>query len=159
MPNTPIFASFALLLGAAALGACSEAPAEQAASREVTGAKVSNARMVLSPVSGNPAAVYFDLEYAGDRPITLRGASVKGAESAMMHTYGAWEGRQQMMEMTPLVINAGDKVTFAPGGQHIMAMKPAADLMPGGSTEVTLTVVGDKTFSFPAEIRGANDER
>lgn len=159
MPNTAIFASFALAAGTITLAGCSPAPVEKADSREVSGATVSNARLVLSPVAGNPAAVYFDLAYAGDRPITLRGAAVKGTESAMMHTYGEWEGRQQMMEMTPLVINPGDAVSFAPGQQHVMAMKPAAELKPGGTTEVTLTMVGGKTFTFPAEIRGANDER
>jgi periplasmic copper chaperone A len=120
---------------------------------------VSNARMVLAPVEGNPAAVYFDLEYQGDRNVALNRGSVEGAESATFHDYGEYDAQMQMMDMLPLPLNKGDKVSFEPGGKHLMAMGVSPELQPGGTAQVTITVSGGKSETFAAEIRAAGDER
>ncbi|MCB2089073.1 MAG: copper chaperone PCu(A)C [Sphingomonadaceae bacterium] len=153
----------AAMLGVASLGlaGCGEqasAP-EEAAPEGVPGMSVENARMVLAPVAGNPAAVYFDLSYDGETNTTLRRADVAGAESSMMHDYGEWAGKMEMAEMGPLLLQKGDKVSFKPGSKHIMAMKVSPELKPGDTTEVTLTVIGGDKFSFTAEVRAAGDER
>ena len=150
----------ALASAATALGGCGEAPAEApAADAGIPGRKVSNARMVLAPGSGNPAAVYFDLAYDGDRNVALSRATVKGAKSAMFHDYGEYDFKVQMMDMLPLPLKKGDKVEFKPGGKHLMAMEPDASLKPGGMTEATVTVSGGKSQTFAVEIRAAGDER
>lgn len=151
----------AVLGGAAlALGGCGENPtaSEEQASR-ITGMKISNARMVLPPVAGNPAAVYFDLAYDGDRTVALNRAEVKGSKSAMFHDYGEYDFKVQMMEMLPVPLKKGSTISFEPGGKHLMAMEPDATLKPGGQTEATIIVSGGKRHSFPVEIRAAGDER
>jgi copper(I)-binding protein len=159
--NNTVMASLALVFGAAGLASCSggadqtEAPAEQG----IPGMKISNARMVLAPVAGNPAAVYFDLAYEGDRSVALSRASVEGAESATFHDYGEYNFQTQMMDMLPLPLKKGTKVSFEPGGKHIMAMGVSPDLKPGGTANVTITVSGGKSQTFPAEIKAAGDER
>ncbi len=159
--KTLLFAAVALVsvtLGLAACGEAAEAPdAEEEAG--IPGMTVTNGRMVLAPVEGNPAAVYFDLAYDGDRSFAVRRADVEGAESAMLHEYGEYDFKVQMMEALPIVLNKGDEVAFEPGGRHVMAMNPSPDLKPGGTTEVTLTVSGGDTHSFPVEIRAAGEER
>ena len=57
------------VLGLAACGGTAEAPAEAVAG-QVPGLTISNARLVLAPVAGNPAAVYFDLAYEGEQGLT-----------------------------------------------------------------------------------------
>ena len=152
---------FALALAGAALPltSCGETPEAPAQETGIPGMKISNARMVLAPVSGNPAAIYFDLAYDGDRGLALNRAEVKGAKSAMFHDYGEYDFKVQMMDMLPLPLKKGDKVEFKPGGKHLMAMEPDASLKPGGTTEATVIVSGGGRQTFPVQIRAAGDER
>ena len=151
----------ALVLAGAtvSLASCGEAPAEAPVEAGIPGMKISNARMVLAPVSGNPAAVYFDLDYEGDRNVALNRAEVKGAKSAMFHDYGEYNFKVQMMEMLPVPLKKGTKLVFEPGKQHLMAMDVDPALKAGGTTEATIIVSGGKRHTFPVEIRAAGDER
>ncbi len=132
-----------------------EAPVEGV----IEGVTIENARMVLAPVEGNPAAIYFDFAYDGDRAFSLGRVAVEGASSAVMHQYGEYDFKVQMMEALPIPVTGGTRVEFKPGDLHVMAFEPSADLQPGGTTEVTLTVSGGQTHKFEAEILDANDER
>lgn len=152
--------ALALIGAGLPLGACGEAPAEApAAEAGIPGMKITNARMVLAPVAGNPAAIYFDLAYDGDRSVALNRAEVKGAKGAMFHDYGEYDSKVQMMDMLPLPLKKGDRVEFKPGGKHLMVMDPDPSLKPGGTTEATIIVSGGKRHTFPVEIRAAGDER
>lgn len=142
------------------LSACGEAEvAEAPAQGVIEGLTVENARMVLAPVSGNPAAVYFDLSYEGPRSFSLGRVSVEGTENAVMHQYGEYDFEIQMMEALPIPVSDGTTVEFKPGDLHVMAFEVAPELTPGTSTEVTLTVSGGDTHKFEAEVRAAGDER
>lgn len=147
---------------AGALGACAEeaettaAPAEEGT---IPGMTISNARMVLAPVAGNPAAVYFDLAYEGEQGLTIRRADVAQAQSAMLHQYGEYDFKVQMMEALPIPLTKGTRVEFKPGDLHVMAMEPDEGLAPGDTVEVTLTVSGGMTHRFEAEVRAAGEER
>lgn len=154
------FMALALATGTLSLAACGETPTEApGAETGIPGMKISNARMVLAPVAGNPAAIYFDLAYEGDRGLALNRAEVKGAKSAMFHDYGEYDFKVQMMEMLPVPLKKGDTVTFEPGGKHLMAMDVDPALKAGGTTEATIIVSGGKRHTFPVEIRAAGDER
>lgn len=148
-----IGAALALAITAAVSGACSEAPEQTAAAPEAPeGVAVSNARLMLPAVAGNPGAVYFDVENASDRNRVIRAVSVAGTGSAMMHT-------SDMQEMTQVVVGPGQTVKFAPGEQHVMAMDLADTVTAGAQAEVTVTFVGGDKVSFPADVREAGDER
>lgn len=150
-----------LLISSFALAGCgeAEAPVEETADAGIPGLTVTDGRMVLNAVKGNPAAIYFNLEYEGDRGLSLRKAEVEGAESSVIHEYGDNQGRREMMEALPIVLQKGTKLSFEPGEKHVMAMGVSEDLQPGGTTNVTLTVSGGGTSSFPVEIVAAGDER
>ena len=143
------------------VAACGEdaAPAEAAPEGVIPGVTVENARMVLAPVEGNPAAVYFDFSYDGDRAFSLGRVSVEGAESAMMHQFGEYDFKVQMMEALPIPVTKGTKVEFKPGDYHVMAMGVSPELKPGDTTEVTLTISGGDKHTFTAEVRAAGEER
>lgn len=152
----------ALALGLGTLGviACSE-PAEQVeqAPDAVAGLTVENARIVLPAVSGNPAAVYFDATYVGDAPEELAGLFVAGAEQTMMHQTMREGDTMKMMPLDKVALESGKTISFAPGGNHGMAMQVSDELKPGGTTELTLIMQsGDKT-SVTADIKGAGEER
>ena len=156
-----VFAAAALVLGTLGLAGCGETAEQPAAEAPegIPGMAVTNARLVLPAVAGNPAAVYFDLAYDGDRGLALNRVDVEGAESAEFHDYGEWSGKMQMQPMLPLPLKKGDKVAFAPGGKHVMAMKLAPEVTEGGSVEVTITVSGGDKQTFDAEVRAAGSER
>ena len=144
-----------------ALAACGGEPAAivEAEPEGIPGLSVENARLVLAPVSGNPAAAYFDLTYEGEKGLSIRRADVAGAEEAQLHAYGEWEGRMQMAEALPIAITKGTEIAFEPGGYHVMAFNLDDSIEAGGTVEITLTVSGGDKYSFDAEVRAAGDER
>ncbi|MFU7528669.1 copper chaperone PCu(A)C [Qipengyuania sp. ASV99] len=155
-------AATALALGATfALAACGSEAETVASAPEgvIEGVTIENARMVLAPVQGNPAAVYFDFSYNGDRAFSLGRVSVEGTQSAMMHQFGEYDFKVQMMEALPIPVTNGTKVEFKPGDYHVMAFEVSPDLKPGDTTEVTLTVSGGDKHKFTADIRAAGEER
>jgi copper(I)-binding protein len=154
------FAAPLLSIAVLGLAACSEQEAQvEQAPEGVAGLNVSNARLVLPAVSGNPAAVYFDLGYEGDAEITLSAVAVDGAENTMMHQYGEKDLKVQMIPLDPLPLTKGSTVSFEPGGKHVMAMGVSDELTAGGKTEVTLIMAsGDKT-TVTADIVGAGEDR
>ncbi|MDJ0977717.1 MAG: copper chaperone PCu(A)C [Erythrobacter sp.] len=143
-----------------ALGACAE---EAAAPVEVEGVypgiEVTNARLVLPPVSGNPAAVYFDVAYNGERGISITGAEVEGAESASVHAMMEYNFEMTMAEAGPIAVRGGESQSFEPGGFHIMVNGLDESIAPGSTAKVTLKIVGGKTHKFDAEVRAAGEER
>ena len=159
--NFSRFAGLALIAAAVPLAGCSggDAPAEAEASVNETGLEVSDARLVLPAVSGNPGAVYFTLENKGEKNVAVRRADVKGASSAMLHETAEWNKEMVMGEMGPPMLQPGDKIVFEPGGKHVMAFDLEPSLEAGGTTEMTLTVAGGKSMTAPVSIVGAGDER
>ncbi|WP_379921375.1 copper chaperone PCu(A)C [Erythrobacter sp. R86502] len=153
-------AALAILLsaGAAGLAACSDqndGPVDAA----TEGLAVRNARVVLAPVAGNPAAVYFDLSYSGDASAVLTDVAVEGAGMTMIHDYAENAGKMQMIMADDVTIVPGTPVIFAPGGLHVMAMQPAATLQAGSSANVTFTLSDGTRTVVTAPVRAAGEER
>jgi hypothetical protein len=120
---------------------------------------IDNARLVLAPVSGNPAALYFDLSYSGPSDQTIASIAIEGAGMSMIHQTAQNNGAMSMMEAAPIALVNGKTVAFAPGGLHVMAMQPSADWKAGERVNVTLTMSDGSTNVFPADIRAAGDAR
>jgi hypothetical protein len=146
------------------LGACAPDPATApeeapAAAPTAAGLTVSNARLVLAAVAGNPAAVYFDLSYSGAPGVTLTGVAVEGAGMTMIHDYAETDGKAQMTMAGPVALAEDKPVSFAPGGLHVMAMEPSESLKAGGTATVTLTLSDGTTATIDAPVRAAGDAR
>ena len=159
--NLMRFAAAILLVSPLGLTACSpgEAESETSPGANPTGLAVTDARLVLPAVSGNPGAVYFNLANEGERNVAVRSASVEGASNAQMHDTMEWSGEMTMGEMGPMTVEAGDTVAFEPGGMHVMAFDLDPSLEPGGTTAMTLTVAGGKTVTADVQIVAAGDDR
>lgn len=150
-----------LVASSLSLAACGEQaePVAETAPEGIPGLTVENARLVLPPVAGNPAAVYFDLAYEGERGLSIRRVDVAQSKEAMLHAYADNNGQMQMGESMPIAITKGSKIAFEPGGYHVMVFELAPEVLAGGKVEVTLTVSGGDKYSFDAEVRAAGDER
>lgn len=152
----------AVLLASAtlALAACSQTDdAAPPVDENPTGLVVSNARLILPPVKGNPAAVYFDLKNEGTRAVAVRSADVADAARAEMHDVMEYGGKMTMNEMGPTTIAKGETVKFEPGGKHVMVFDLSPELAAGGKTEMTLTVAGGDKVSVEVPVEPANAER
>lgn len=149
----------AMMLGLAACDNAGSAPAGEVEAAASEALSITNARLVLSPVAGNPAAVYFDLSYAGTAGLTLSSVNVEGAGMTMVHDYAESAGKMQMVAAKPVALTKGAAVSFAPGGLHVMAMQPSDAWQPGGVVKVTLTLSDASTQSFDAPVRAAGEER
>lgn len=146
-------ASICLAVAAVSLTACgNDTAATEQVPEGIPGVKISNGRLTLPAVTGNPGAVYFDIQNDGDNFATIRAVDVKGAKSAMMHETKDEGGKSSMSDLTTLNIIKGKPEKFEPGGKHVMAMELDPTLKAGDSTEVTLTFVGGDKMSFPAKI-------
>ena len=153
------------VVGLFLLGACSAAdtsdanPNEGIAEQVVDGVTIANARMVLPPVSGNPAAIYFDLTYAGDETVAFESATVEGAGTTMIHIISKDEDGAHMMDHGPFEVAPGETVEFKPGELHIMVVDLAPEIAAGGTVPVTLAFSDGVSRSFQAVVRAAGDER
>lgn len=153
-------AALALCASMGVAGCGEEAATEDAVPEgQVAGIAISNARLVLPPVSGNPAAVYFDLSYDAPRGISISGAEVEGASGAEVHEMTEYNFETIMVEAGPIALAEGTQISFEPGGFHIMAFELPATLEPGDTAEVTLKISGGGRHRFDAEVRAAGEER
>ena len=149
----------AIALSIVALGptACGEAPeAAETGPKLLEGISVTNARVMLPAVKGNPGAVYFDVSNTGTQGLALRAVSVAGAGSTMLHTTVDGGG---MQEAAPILVSPGETVKLEPGGKHAMAMDLADTVTAGSKTDVTVTFVGGDTITVPADVHAAGDDR
>jgi copper(I)-binding protein len=155
------FAGLALVGTAFLLSGCGDnpAPTEATADNQSANLEITNARLVLPPVSGNPGAVYMDVKNIGDENVALRKAEVKGAGKTMIHNTMEVGGQMMMNEAGPMVIAPGSSETFKPGGTHVMAFDLDPSLTAGTKTKITLTIAGGKTSTGEVEVVGAGSDR
>ena len=148
-----IFASMALGLCTIGLSACGQEQ-EQAVAPEgvIPGVSVSNARLVLPAVEGNPGVLYFDAIYNGDDYLMLRKVQIEGASGVQLHESVETNGVSSMQKIAGVNFNKGEPVKFEPGGKHIMVMKLDPSLVAGGTAKVVLTFVGGDQHLVNAAI-------
>lgn len=131
---------------ALALTACNKKPAELT---------VSDAWVRLPAVKGQPGAAYFTVK-GGATPDRLVLVTANYAVRSEMHESMQSGG---MMTMKPLetgvAIPAGSKVSFKPGGMHVMLFDIRPQLTPPGPMELTLRFASGVSFTIDAEVKKA----
>ena len=145
-------AAITLALGTAACSGGGDDVAETTAPDAPAGISVTDGRMSLPAVKGNPASIYFTIRNVSEEPVTIRAVNVAGAASAQLHETTEWNKQMDMQELFQLPVEPGAEVVFEPGGKHVMAFDLDDDLAAGGETEVTLSFVNGDKVSFPAKL-------
>jgi copper(I)-binding protein len=155
-----IWMAAALGIASVGLAGCGEQPEQTDTAPDAPdGISVTNARLMLPAVAGNPAAVYFNVANDSGENRMIRAVSVAGAASAVLHQMGTWNNEPSMDEIFQVDVPANGELAFEPGGLHVMANELGDTVTAGSTAEVTLTFVGGDKISFPAEVRAAGDER
>ncbi|MBL8543113.1 MAG: copper chaperone PCu(A)C [Hyphomonadaceae bacterium] len=150
----------ALAALALALAACSpSAPPESATTAEAPTAaalEIRDAWAAPSPGGVDVAAGYLTL-VGGSADDTLVSASSPRAASVEIHEMTMDGGAMQMRAVTGgLAVTAGQTVTLAPGGMHLMFMGVTQPFTPGENIPVTLTFAnsGERTIDLPVHPPG-----
>lgn len=132
------------------LAACQQAAKDGAAADPDAkpGLSISDAKLVLPVVKGNPGAAYFTLKNAGAGATSLAAVHIDGVGKTEMHeTKGGTMSQINWVEIKP-----GESVQFARGGKHVMAFNIADSLVAGGTAEMTLTFSGGDKLSTPIKV-------
>lgn len=153
MRSSPLIAA-ALSLG---LSACQ--PADQTSTRTTTGkdsvrssVEITDAWCRPTPNGARAGACYLTLKASGDD--RLVGVATPAAEMAQVHDMTMEDGIMRMNEMAGgLPLAAGQVVTLAPGGRHLMLTGLAAPLAPGEQIPLTLTFAQAPAMPVQATVR------
>ncbi|GAA4605189.1 hypothetical protein GCM10023195_17960 [Actinoallomurus liliacearum] len=133
-------AAAALLLTAVTVAACSSGPSGPRL--KVTGAYVPR------PASPDVAAAYFTVTDSGDTGDELTGVTADVSAEAMMH-----QSTGQMMRMVDRVpVPAHGRLTFAPGGYHVMLEHPVRTLREGDHVRLTLRFRRSPSITVEAPV-------
>jgi periplasmic copper chaperone A len=98
-----------------------------------------------------PAAGYFTLSNTTATTEKLVGAASPACGMLMLHRSVSQGGQERMVMVDNVPVPARGKLSFMPGGYHLMCMSPTTAMQPGKSVPVTLRFAdGDSlTASFP----------
>ena len=120
---------------------------------------ITDAKVRLPAVDGNPGAAYFTV-HGGAKGRTLVRVQSSEAGRAEMHDMAMRDG---MMVMAPIAsgiaVPAGGEVQFEPGGKHVMLFDMKSGLKPGDAIRLNFTFADGSTaeVAAPAEAPGGAD--
>ena len=131
--------SFVILLAATA--------AANAAPFDVSGA------WFRSLPGGVPAGGYFTAQNNSQREVTITGVQSQSCGMLMMHQSKSSGGMSGMDMVTEVKLPPGGKVSFAPGGYHLMCEHPKMKI--GAKAPVAITLSNGSTVVVAFEVRNA----
>lgn len=84
---------------------------------------------------------------------TVTAASSPDFEEVQVHETRHEDGMMRMREVETLAVPAGESAELAPGGLHLMLMRPLRSLEAGDRVEVTFTLDDGTTVDAGLEVR------
>jgi copper(I)-binding protein len=155
----PAAATLALALTLAALSGCKQETAKRdrvpgdAASVAAEASPISDARLILPAVKGNPAAAYFAIKNDTSGTMSISSIAIDGIGKTEVHqTIGT-----EMTQVDRVDIAPGTSIAFEPGQLHVMAFDVANTLKAGNTTQMTVSFAagGKATSTMKIEAAGA----
>lgn len=119
--------------------------------------EVSNGWIRLLP-PGAPSGGYFELRNTTKVPAHLVGASSPGFREVMLHRSVDKDGRSTMIHLEKIEVAPGGRLSFKPGGYHLMLLHPTAELKVGASVPVTLEFADGNKVTIRFQVRGATGD-
>jgi len=105
------------------------------------------------PPTQTVTAAYVEIRNAGDAPVTINGASVEGAGRVEFHTTREVDGMLRMERLDALSVPAGDSLSLAPGGVHLMLFDLDGMPQPGTARRLCLQLQGGREVCTMAAVR------
>ena len=104
-------------------------------------------------IKQRPAAGYFTLKNESSAPVDLDGASSAACGMVMLHQSKEENGVEKMLPVKSVTVPAHGSVSFAPGGYHLMCMKPQMKV--GDSVPMTLKFSDGASLTATFPVKGA----
>jgi copper(I)-binding protein len=98
-------------------------------------------------------AGYVRIHNHSDQNITITGASCPDFNKVEIHDMQEQDGMMRMIKQDSLAIPAGQQVELAPGGLHMMLMKPKHPIKNGDTLPVTFELDNGETVEVSFEVR------
>ncbi|MES2753914.1 MAG: copper chaperone PCu(A)C [Pseudomonadota bacterium] len=130
----------------AALGGCQQA-------KEIT---ISDGWLRLAAAPGRPAAAYFTL-HGGATDATLLSVTSPVAIRTELHESMKQGAAMTMRPLQQVALPAGQTVTFAPGGKHLMVFDVNPVVKPGGGAQLEFTFADGLRLQYTVKAVGAGD--
>ncbi|MHB8423776.1 MAG: copper chaperone PCu(A)C [Gammaproteobacteria bacterium] len=103
-------------------------------------------------------AGYFTLENFSNRPLAIVSVTSPDFGSVMMQRTLQHNDRDRMEPVTTLSIPPHQSVVFAPGGSHLMLIKPRKRFFDGDLVTLTLTFSDHSSLTIMAPVRRDNPQ-
>lgn len=100
-----------------------------------------------------PAAGYATIENRGAQPQRLTGVDSPDYAAVMLHRSVSTEGVDRMQAVGGLDLPAHTATALAPGGYHLMLMRPRRALAPGDRVMLRLHFADGSTLEATAVVR------
>lgn len=110
---------------------------------------------VRTIIPSRPAAGYFTVLNKTAKAAELVGASSPDCGTLTLHRSVNENGVEKMLMVKSIAVPAGGQLKFAPGGYHLMCMRPSKDVTPGHSMPVTLHFQDGSAITASFPVRGA----
>ena len=123
------------------------------AADDVPGVTARGAWIREAPPMSQALAGYMSLENRSSEGYTLVGASSAEFGYVMLHETEIRDGVARMVHRAEVTIAVGDVAVFAPGGLHLMLMKPRRALKAGDRVSVDLLFAGGRHLTADFEVR------
>ena len=115
--------------------------------------RVEDAWIRLLP-GGAPAGGYFVVHNAASHHAVLVSAASAAFGQVMMHKTTEEGGVSRMLHVNSVDVPAGGKVSFAPGGYHLMLMQPTRKFAQGERIPVMLEFLDGRQVTAEFQVRG-----
>ena len=115
--------------------------------------KVEGAFARAVPPGQTNSASFMSLTNQGDADHSLASAESDVAKVVEMHTHLMEDGMMKMRRVEQIDLPAGETVTLAPGGLHVMLIGLKQQLQPGDDVSLTLTLDDGSELSLTAPVR------
>ncbi|WP_296676160.1 copper chaperone PCu(A)C [Novosphingobium sp.] len=150
----PLFAGFAMLSG------CQQQAGEQTqavkatqTSDQPTDMEITDARLVLPAVKGNPGAAYLSIANQSSGTRVISSIAIDGTGRTEVHqTMGTAMNAVDRVEIAPATT-----MTFKPGNLHVMVYDVSSTMKPGDTTKITISFASGGNLAAPMQIIAAGD--
>lgn len=115
---------------------------------------VSAAWARVAPPTATVMAGYLTLANPGDEAVTVTAASSPSFERVEMHDMTHENGVMKMRKLDQIEIAPGGKAELAPGGRHLMLIRPKRAFAAGDQIELTL-LCGEHAQTVTLPVREA----
>ncbi len=119
--------------------------------------QIQDARVPEAPPVAPVLAGYLTLVNSGEKTVRVVGASSDQFEAVEIHEMHMKDGVMTMKPVPALTIPAGGKVSLAPGGLHLMLIRPHKPFRAGDTIRVMLKLDDGSTLAVNLPVKAGDD--